>query len=351
MSEPLHPTISQREIARRIGVSHATISKALRDDPEISEARRREVHAVANAMGYRPDPLLQQLANYRRSRQSSRIESCIAWLNDWAEPAAYHRFRQYAGYWAGAQQAAEKLGYRLEEFCLRRNATTPDRLRRVLFARGIRGVLIPPHLELFRHSSMDWAGFSVVKIGFSIPDLQTHLVTSDQYGGGHLAADLLLRAGHRRIGFVSSYSLELHSRGNFSAAFLHTRDSTVGSADRIPPLFLEDEGDEAKAAFFRWIKKHQPTAVLYSPAAVTDWISDFGFGSNVAPILCSISRLDAPAEIGLNQLPEEVGQAAVEFLISQITSHHFGIPDHPRRVLIEPKWEGTISAVTTAGNT
>ncbi|HRE79763.1 MAG TPA: LacI family DNA-binding transcriptional regulator [Opitutaceae bacterium] len=335
---PSLPTVSLRDIARRIGVSHATVSKALRNDPEISETRRTEVRAVAEALGYRPDPLLQQLAAYRRSRRVSRIESCIGWLNDWTDPDAYHRFPQYSGYWTGARQAAEMLGFRLEEIRLRKNAPTAERLRRMLLARSIRGVLIPPHLESFRHSAMDWSELSVVKIGFSIPELPTHLVASDQYGGGRLAATHLLQAGHRRIGFVSTQSLELNTRGNFSAALLHSRDRSVAKAERIPPLFLDDNGADARLEFEKWLQKYRPTAVVYSPTAVVRWMG----GRSSGIVLCSISRLDAPAEFGLNQLPEEVGQAAVEFLVSQLNTHRFGIPAHPRRILIEPSWEGGI---------
>jgi LacI family transcriptional regulator len=340
----LGPVVSLRDIARRVGVSHAAVSKALRDDPEISVARRAQIHAVAQEMGYRPDPFLQQLANYRRSRRGSRIESCIAWLNDWSKPEDYYRYPQYAGYWKGAEAATAALGFRLEEIRTRKVAPTSERLRRVLLARGIRGVLIPPHRDEFQHRTLDWNGFSVVKIGFSISGLATHLVTSDQYGGGRIAAERLLEAGHTRIGFVSTRALEQHTRGNFSAALLHTRDRAVAVKERIPPLFLDGESDMTdRKAFVAWVRENQPTAVLYSPNAVAMWRESLPAKQRDV-VFCSISRIDAPAESGLNQLPEEVGRAAAELLVSQINAHNFGIPAHPRRVLIEPQWEGATQA-------
>jgi DNA-binding LacI/PurR family transcriptional regulator len=331
--------VSLRDIAAKIGVSHATVSMALRDNPQISAARREEIRRVAEALGYRPDPLLQQLATYRNSRQAARIESCIAWLNDWEPPGDYHKYREYACYWEGARAGAERLGFRLEEIPLRNRAPSPVRLVQMLHARGIRGVLIPPHRAAFGYAGCDWTGFSVVKIGFSIASLRTHLVTSDQYAGGELAAGRMIKAGHKRIGFVSTITLEQHTRGNFSAAFLHARDQAVARANHIPPLFLEREDAAAKKQFTRWLKKYKPTALLFSPGSLPSWVGELGLSIPGDIALGAVSMRDSPlVDTGLDQFPEEVGRAAVELLASLMNARHFGIPDHPRRLLIEPRW-------------
>jgi DNA-binding LacI/PurR family transcriptional regulator len=336
--------VSLRDIAAKVGVSHATVSMALRDDPEISAARRKEIRRVAESMGYRPDPLLQQLATYRKSRRTARIESCIAWLNDWEPPGNYHKYREYACYWKGARAGAESLGFRLEEILLRNQAPSPERLVQMLLARGIRGVLIPPHRTAFRYAACDWTDFSVVKIGFSVASLRTHLVTSDQYVGGGLAASHMLKAGHRRIGFVSTLTLEQHTRGNFSAAFLHTRDKAITRTNHIPALFLEKEDAAAKKQFIQWLNKHKPTALLFSPPSVPAWVRESGLSIPRDIALGAISMLDSPlVDAGLDQFPEEVGRAAVELLSSLMNARHFGMPGHPRSLLIEPRWVSGVS--------
>lgn len=328
-----------RDIAAKAGVSHATVSMALRDAPGVSVARREEIRRLAEDMGYRPDPLLQQLAAYRRSRRETRIESCIAWLNDWEPAGNYHKYREYACYWEGARAGAESLGYRLEEFLLRKQSPGPERLLRMLRARGIRGVLIPPHRTVFGYAECDWGGFSVVKIGFSVPALRTHLVTSDQYAGGGLAARRMLGAGHRRISLVGTSILERHTRGNFTAAFLRVRDQAVPPAARIPPLFLEKEDAAARKQFSLWLKKHRPTALLFSPSWLPSWIKELGLAVPDDIALGAISMLDGlPVDSGLDQFPVEVGRAAVELLASLVGTRDFGIPEHPRCLLIEPRW-------------
>ena len=44
---------NQRAIAAKAGVTQAAVSKALRGDPSIAEETRKQIHAIAEAMGYR----------------------------------------------------------------------------------------------------------------------------------------------------------------------------------------------------------------------------------------------------------------------------------------------------------
>jgi len=89
--------VSLRDVARAVGVSHMAVSLALRDDPRVSEARRREIRAKAEQLGYRPDPMLSSLAAYRNTRRSTTVRATVAWLNQWADPRALRRLRVEPG--------------------------------------------------------------------------------------------------------------------------------------------------------------------------------------------------------------------------------------------------------------
>ena len=46
--------VTMTDIAREVGVTAVAISLALKDNPRVSEGRRKEIQAVAKRMGYRP---------------------------------------------------------------------------------------------------------------------------------------------------------------------------------------------------------------------------------------------------------------------------------------------------------
>ena len=56
MSPPVRLTM--RKLAASAGVSHVTVSRALRNDPSISRATTRRIQALARRLGYRPNPLV-----------------------------------------------------------------------------------------------------------------------------------------------------------------------------------------------------------------------------------------------------------------------------------------------------
>ena len=58
--------IRQSDIARQLNISRVTVSKALRDHPDISKAMKKKIGDVARQMGYVPNLIARQL-NSRRT--------------------------------------------------------------------------------------------------------------------------------------------------------------------------------------------------------------------------------------------------------------------------------------------
>src|ERR1700710_1982102 len=106
--------VTLRDVAKRIGVSHSTISLCLRNHHSIPLKRREQVRRVATEMGYRPDPMLSSLAAYRNRNRPVTVQSAIAWINHWEQPEQLRKFREFDLYWRGAASAAELLGYHLD---------------------------------------------------------------------------------------------------------------------------------------------------------------------------------------------------------------------------------------------
>ena len=112
-TDPTPARVTLRDIARELGVSHVTVSLALRDHPRISKAMTTRVKQTAARLGYRPDPMLTALSHYRRGRRANPITASIAWINAWPKPEQLRSFREFDAYWRGARTAATKFGYRV----------------------------------------------------------------------------------------------------------------------------------------------------------------------------------------------------------------------------------------------
>lgn len=70
-------SVSIQDIAQAAGVSHATVSRALRDNPLISAEVRRNIQRLAQEMGYTPNAVAQSLKD-RRSNTIGLVVTSIA---------------------------------------------------------------------------------------------------------------------------------------------------------------------------------------------------------------------------------------------------------------------------------
>jgi LacI family transcriptional regulator len=148
--------VTLHDLAKQLGVSHTTVALALKNHHRISAKRREQVQKLAKEMGYQPDPFLSGLAAYRRTKSAAKFQGVIAWINHWSQPESLRGFGEFDGYWQGANEAAKRFGYQLEEVQWPEDCSA-KRLERILLARGIQGVLIPSHHRTPAWENFDWS--------------------------------------------------------------------------------------------------------------------------------------------------------------------------------------------------
>lgn len=326
--------VTLRDVARELGVSHTTVSRALRDDLQISKAMRERVQKAAQKMGHRPDPMLSALAHYRRGKVKTTISAELAWINHWPNPKKIRSYKEFDLYWKGAFEEAENCGFRLEEFFLDKTLSA-DRLEKVLRARNIRGILLPPRGDVGPdYGDFHWDDFCIVRFGHSIPFPHAHLVTSDQLTDGLIAFENIWKNGYRRIGLVTS--TKMHTR--FSAGFLFSQ--MQWSPDlKIPTLVLnQNTRDEDQRLLTSWLKKHKPDAILTDVGELREQLKNMGCKVPQDIGLAALSILDINADAGIDQNSREIGKVAIQLLISLINHNECGIPKICREVLVEGKW-------------
>jgi len=335
--------VSLRQIAGRARVTRMAVSLALRGKPGVSLPLRKKILRIAKQLGYAPDPEVAKLLSRIRIQSNPKTKACLALLVYGERRGSWRDSLTERKYIEGAERRAKAYGYALEEFWVNEPGMSHQRLEKVIWSRGIEGVLISPWPQQGfatsqRQLDMDLSHFSAVEISETIqaPDLDRSM--HDQYTSMLKCLEELGKLGYRKVGLVLESSMDLRVNGRWTAACLYYRE-TQGRDHVLPPLVLPapDPG-----AFARWCGRHRPDVVISADRFGYRLIRGMGWKIPDAISYASLD-LDGDAEdgdrfSGIDQNSRQVGESAVDLLISLIHRGQKGVPARPVRVEVEGLW-------------
>ncbi|SDU21180.1 LacI family transcriptional regulator [Verrucomicrobium sp. GAS474] len=343
--------VTLRDIAKRLNVSHATVSLALRDHPRISAKRREEVQKIAKEMGYRPDPMLAALAEYRHQKSPVPVVSGMAWITRWnrAERTSLLARSEIRAYWKGAFAEAEAQGYRLEEVAWDETCS-PARMEQILATRGIQAILLPPHEREHDWAGFDWNHFSAVCVGqgFALP---LHKIDANYIHDGILAMESIRARGYKRVGFVGQWRTQQtgHDRPatgytsqlaylNYSGTMLAQGEMSPESV--MPPFWISEGAApaEVQERFVDWLRANRPDAILSAAPGIRDMLRLVGLEAPRDIGLAAMNVNDGTSDAGICPQMETIGQVAVRTLISLVRLRKKGFPPYGITSVIEGKW-------------
>lgn len=336
------------EVAKQAGVHVTTVSLALRNHPSLPESTRQRLQALAEKMGYRRDPALHALIAYRRQARRRKDEPILAYITNWDTEWGWKHSVAHDEFYAGAEEKAHDLGYRLEHFWLGEPKLTHQRMSDILFARGITGVIIASHrYEVDTELRFDWDRFSAVKIDFFPHEPTLHNVTNDQRAIVRLAMRRVIAAGYRRIGFVFPGVWDRGVDLAWSAGYL-AEQQYLSPDERIPMLVISDAvatsvtpaAAKDRDAFERWFRRHRPEALISYAPFVLPRLQAMGLSVPEDVAFVDILLTDGQDRriAGVRQNSRRVGELAVEILAGQLQQNTFGIPKFPTATLVEGTW-------------
>ncbi len=172
------PTL--RDIGLKTGFHYSTVSLALRDHPRIPDSTKQIICEAAKGLGYQPDAMLSALCAYRLTKRLPKGQTVIAWITNHRTRTGWRMSACTRDYFEGASQRARERGYRLETFWLSEPGMTGDRMSRILWTRGIQGVLLPPQEHLTK-IDLAWDKLSAVTFGYTLMHPRLHLVSNHEY--------------------------------------------------------------------------------------------------------------------------------------------------------------------------
>ena len=327
------PTI--RDLAAKCGFSRTTVSLALRNSPLITQETRDKVLLVAEEFGYKPDALVSMLMHQLRTRRGSRHAEKIAYLTEWDTREGWRQHPGHRDYHRGACARARELGYEIEEIWAREPGLTGKRLSNILYTRALRGVIFTPLFRPIGHVYLDWKFFSCAVISFTAIKPNLHRASHSHYQGMTLALRHLKYLGYKRIGLVALTDQIKRVNQQWLASYMIYQNG-LSLTNRLPP-FLEPTWD--KVRFHQWIEKHRPDAIVSNMTEPLKFLRELGYAVPEDIAYASIDRLEAEDPwAGIDQLPLQVGAAAVDLVVSQLRNNESGIPECAKTVLIDGLW-------------
>jgi len=353
MASTPRPTL--RSLAAEAGVSATTMSFALRNSPEVSDATRARLQRLARARGYSINPLVSALFSQVRRWKPRGDHAVIAYLNTWWPRRLWETCNTKTGQFRGAAQRAAALGFHLENFWLREPGMTPARLARIFRARGIRGVVVGPVQDQRAPLDFPWGDFALATMGYSLSQPAIARASHAHFRGMYRAMDELIARGYQRIGYVTSRDFEGRVNSLWGAAYRYNQHR-LKAKNRVAPLEFESEADAR--GLQRWLAQARPDAVVNALPNVFEILTELELR---APDDLGFAHLDLPTHLqaagvcGIDQLWEIVGAGALELVASQLYTNTCGLPPHPVTQLVEGIWiEGrtlvTPSAATAGGD-
>lgn len=326
-----------RDIAKVANVHYSTVSLALRNHPRVSAKVKEQIKAIAEEMGYKPDPALSALNAYRNVKLPVHYKSTIAWVDTWCNEFYLRDQPTFNDYYVGACDRAQQLGYNVEDFSLRELGVTPKRLSSILKSRGITGLLLPPIETPGMPLQLDYDHFSTLTFGYSVTPHIFHLVTNHQFHSVNLALEKVTQLGYRRIGlflheFIDSKTDNGYTTGCWRFQKRHPNQSINA--------YLVPEGSDIREGFMEWFEKTRPDVII-SDTDGPNLEELQKIGQRVPEdIGCAWLSLGQNDELrsGVDQKGYTIGQTAVDFMVGMLQRGERGIPKTPIRILVEGTW-------------
>lgn len=313
MNKPHQITI--KDIAKTLGISVSTVSRALKDHPDISEETKRQVQQLASSVNYRPNALALGL----RKSKTNTIGIVI--------PEIVHHF--FSSVISGIDNVAYATGYNTMICQTNENVEREKSNIQAMIDSRIDGFLISISKDTtdFSHlKRLQDDGYPVVFFDRVCEDLPSHRVITDDFEGARIATRHLVSVGCRRIVHLTSAPSLVISRQRRSGYLMALRESGIEVDESL--IFQADSRESVYAQVEKLVSMaphidgifaiNDTTAIAaiqvlqQNGFRVPEDIAVIGFGDG------PMSEIVSPTLSTVEQKGYEIGAEAMRMLTRQI---------------------------------
>jgi LacI family transcriptional regulator len=316
------PSVTVRSLAAELGVSPITVSRALRGHDTVRPELAVRVKWLAKKRGYRADPIMAEVMGGLGRVKGTRYRETVAFV--WTHERSESDREEH-----GARAAAEALGYRFEIVKPWTQGLNEHDVSRILWSRGIRGVLLAPNYSRpDPRYELEWPKFAAVLLGSSLVNTGVTRVARDYYHDAKLALARLEAAGFARIGLALDSSTHERTDRRYAAAFREHG----GTAARFHLVDASRPEAAQRTRYGRWLTSAKPDAVLTDFSRSQEW--------STAPLPHARLML-RPGEKGPGVRADfaRVGAEAMRMLDGLLRENRLGLLSEPVSVLVPGAWQ------------
>jgi len=310
--------MTMKDIARELGISVSTVSRALKDSPRISAERRAMIQQYAREHNFTPNMLAESL---RHSKvQPIKLIGVII-------PEFTHFY--FSSVLAGIEEEASARGYLIMVAQSGESYEREVRICQSFYENKVCGIIVSQAKDTHRYDHFELlmeAGVPLVFYDRICTGVNASRVVVDDYMGALNAVTYLIETGCKRIAFYGSAPTLEISKNRFNgykdALLKHGLkfDESItricdnrADAEAITPELLE--GEHVPDGFFA-VNDDTAIGILYTAKRmgfrVPDDISICGFTNGQRAVACD------PMLTTVEQRGVKVGEEAADILIDQV---------------------------------
>ncbi len=319
--------ITTRQIAKQFKIHHSTVSRALQDDPRISEARRKEIKQFAKKKNYVPNMIAKSFF----SKKTYTIGIIVSDLTN----------SFFSTVTKGIEDFVNQKDYSV--FICNTDESIDEEKKdlNTLLEKRVEGIIVASAtLDKKYFSELSKIEAPIVLIDRFPLNAPLSYVGINNFEAAYKATKYLLSLGHRRIahimGRLESERMQGYSQALKDAGIKNTSNYITQSGLRI------NDGYKAMQELLKF--KQRPTAVL----AVTDAvgmgaiaaIKDEGLDVPRDISICGFddieySQFTNPPLTAIRQPVYEIGRRAAEILLNDIKNKHSDLRSKRTHVLLD----------------
>jgi LacI family transcriptional regulator len=331
-SGPSSP-VSMADLARELGVSMTTISRALSDHYSIGPGMKQKVLKLAKKYNYQPN----RMASALRKGKSKLLGIVVPYIEGRFFPSVVH----------GIETAASKAGYNVIICQSNEDVAQERRNLDILLSAQVAGVLVSVsrtthdfrHFEKLRSHGLPLVFFDRIMDGDNV-----NAVVLDDQEGGYVSTRHLLDQGYRRIAHLAGPQHMNIYKNRRQGYFDALREAGIAEDESLV-LYSDMTQEQGSVGMRQLLALPQPPDAVFAAGdycalgamqearrqglRIPQDMAITGFSNEAFTVVTE------PNITSVDQRCEEMGQAAVRLLLEVIDAN--SQPFTPRQVSLRPQ--------------